>query len=93
MSLFGNKSKNKDRSNLAQISMLAAVPGILIAGPLIGFFGGQWLDKKFSTEPWLVIVGIILGFVAAGQQIYILVKKSQAISDREERERSDSLKK
>ncbi len=66
----------KDRS-YAQISLLAAVPAILVAAPLVGFFVGRWADQKLGTEPYLVIGGIVLGFVAAGREIYRLVKKSE----------------
>jgi ATP synthase protein I len=73
---------DKKPSGYAQIALLAAVPAILVAGPLIGFFGGKWLDGRFGTEPWLMIAGVILGFVAAGREIYHLVKKSQALEER-----------
>lgn len=32
--------------------------------PLIGVLGGRWLDGRFGTEPWLVIVGALLGIGA-----------------------------
>ena len=31
----------------------------------IGYFGGQWLDQKFGTTPWLTIVGFVAGVGAA----------------------------
>ena len=31
----------------------------------IGYFGGQWLDRKFGTTPWLTIVGFAAGVGAA----------------------------
>lgn len=34
----------------------------LIAGVALCTFGGLWLDKKFGTAPWLLIVGVFLGF-------------------------------
>jgi ATP synthase protein I len=32
---------------------------------VIGLLGGRWLDGKLGSEPWLMIVGLLLG-VAAG---------------------------
>jgi len=63
-----------------------AVPGILLAAPTIGFFIGHWADGKLDTEPYLMIVGLVLGFVAAAREIYNLLKKAQAIDE----ERDDS---
>ncbi|MFA5160635.1 MAG: AtpZ/AtpI family protein [Elusimicrobiales bacterium] len=32
---------------------------------LAGFFGGRWLDAKFSSAPWLMLGGAAAG-IAAG---------------------------
>jgi F0F1-type ATP synthase assembly protein I len=31
----------------------------------LGYFGGRWLDVKFDTQPWLTLVGFLVG-VASG---------------------------
>lgn len=79
MTLFGPGKKDDDRTDYRQISLLALVPAILVAAPLVGFFIGQWLDKKFETEPILMTIGVFLGFGSAGIEIYKLVKKSEKI--------------
>ncbi len=76
--LFDPPGKKRDR-DYAQIALLGAVPAILIAAPAVGFFLGRWADEKLGTSPLLLIAGIVLGFVAAGREIYRLVKKSEAI--------------
>ncbi len=81
MTLFGPDKKRDDQTNYRQVSLLALVPTILIAAPLIGFFIGQWLDKKFDTEPILMTIGVFLGFGSAGIEIYKLVKKSQKMEE------------
>ena len=58
-----------------------AVPGILLAAPTIGFFVGDWADGKLGTEPYLMIVGLVLGFIAAAREIYNLLKKAQAMDE------------
>ncbi|MDF1545064.1 MAG: AtpZ/AtpI family protein [bacterium] len=84
MSLLKPKRKGKSDSDFRQISLLAAVPGILLAAPLIGFFGGKWLDGKFDTDPYLMMAGVVLGFAAAGLEIYGLAKKSEAMEKENE---------
>ncbi len=35
----------------------------------IGWGGGWWLDQRFGTEPWLQVVGFLLGAAAGLAQI------------------------
>lgn len=37
---------------------------------------GWWLDQRWGTEPWLVIVGALLGFGLMMQHILVIAKKS-----------------
>lgn len=39
--------------------------------------GGVWLDTRLDTAPWLTIVGLFLGLIAAGYQLYELVLVSR----------------
>ncbi len=44
---------------------LAFTSGLtLLAGLFVGYYGGQWLDGRLGTTPWLTLVGTILGIVA-----------------------------
>ena len=36
----------------------------LVAPLIVGAFGGRWLDRRFGTEPWLLLVLTVLGAVA-----------------------------
>lgn len=36
---------------------------------LIGYGAGWWLDERLGTEPWLQIIGFLLGAVAGVAQI------------------------
>ena len=81
-------SPNKKKGNsFAQISLLAAVPAILVAAPLIGLFAGKWLDSKFGTDPYLMIGGLVLGFIAAAREIMNLVRKAQSFESDEKKEK------
>ncbi len=36
----------------------------LAAAFAIGFYGGQWLDRRLGTAPWLTLIGLGLGVTA-----------------------------
>lgn len=35
---------------------------------------GWWLDNRFSTAPWLMVAGLVLGFVMAMLELIKLAK-------------------
>ena len=50
--------------------------GLQFAGALLLFtLGGNWLDGKFGTKPWLLLTGIALGLVGG---FISLLKQAQA---------------
>ncbi len=50
----------------------------LVAAILVGVFGGQWLDKKFGTDPWLMMLGLFLGVGAGFYNLFrVVVWKSK----------------
>ena len=76
--------KSPDKKNgvkYGAAGLYLVVPGILLAAPTIGFFIGEWADGKLGTQPYLMIVGLALGFAAAAREIFNLLKKAQAIDE------------
>jgi F0F1-type ATP synthase assembly protein I len=69
--------KDPDSRGLRTAGLLLSIPTLLIVSPLVGFFLGGWLDKRFGTTPWLTIAGLVLGFVAAGRETYRIYKRYQ----------------
>lgn len=67
------------------VGLLTAIPFVLLFGPLIGYFIGDWLDKKFDTAPWLMSIFIGLGFVASGREVWGLIKRASRETDNEKR--------
>jgi len=66
---------------LRPIGILTAIPFVMMFGPLIGYFFGDWLDKKFDTKPWLMTLFVVLGFVAAGREVWGLIKRASQETD------------
>lgn len=58
-----------------QAIVLTAIPMVLVAGPLVGVLIGSYLDGKFGTGPWIMIVFLILGAGASIKQVKQLLAK------------------
>ena len=61
---------------LRQVGLLTAIPMVLAAGPIIGFFIGNYLDNRFRTGPWLTFAGVTLGFIASGKETIDLIRRA-----------------
>ncbi len=53
----------------------------MLASVLIGALGGYGLDYLFTTRPWLMMVGFILGSVAGFRSIFRLIRSDQEKKD------------
>ena len=70
------------------LGILTTVPIVLLLGPVIGFFVGDWIDRKIHCYPWVTIIFIGLGFVASGRETVRLLK--EVLKD-DEASRKDKL--
>ena len=61
---------------LRSAGLLLAIPTLLIVSPLVGFFIGSWVDRRLRSTPWFTIVGLVLGFVAAGRETWLIYRRS-----------------
>lgn len=69
------EDKDKKSSYIRQVGLLGSIPILMAVGPLVGYFVGSWIDDWLGTRPWFIAVFLILGFVAAGKEIYNIVRK------------------
>jgi len=72
-------------SSLRSAGLLLTIPTLLIVSPLAGFFLGVWLDRWLHTRPWLSIVGLALGFVAAGRETWLIHRRTLEADERQKR--------
>jgi F0F1-type ATP synthase assembly protein I len=61
-----------------------AIPFQLAFSLLAGVYGGEWLDKKLGSAPWLLITGVLLG---AGLSFYSIYEKLSAVQARDDADR------
>ena len=66
---------------LRPVGLLTAIPFVIMFGPLIGYFVGEWLDRKLDTEPYLMVTLIVLGFIASGREVWGLIKRASRETD------------
>ena len=66
-------AKIQERRRAWQYSAIGLQFGVSIA---IGALGGNWLDGKFGTTPWLFLTGVIVGSASAFLELYRLAKKA-----------------
>ena len=83
MSLAKKPPGKKTGGKYTAAGLYITVPTLMAAAILIGFFAGQWADERFNTEPYLMLVGLVLGMAAAGRELYRLIKKAQAMDEEE----------
>lgn len=53
-------------SQITTVSLEMVLPAVL----------GDWLDKRWGTAPWLVVVGAMLGFATGMRHLLQMVKGS-----------------
>lgn len=45
--------------------------GLQFAGAILIFlFAGRWLDQRLGTEPWLLLLGVLVGAAAGFYSLY-----------------------
>ncbi len=67
-----------DRETKKYISQLGyySTLGLQVAFSIfIGLGLGYWIDQKFSTSPWFLIIFLIFGIIAAYRNIGLAIKK------------------
>ena len=54
----------------------------MLAGPVGGYFLGNWLDNRFETSPYLMIIGAVIGLIVSIKEtIKILGQLTRASDD------------
>jgi F0F1-type ATP synthase assembly protein I len=50
---------------------------------------GYWLDRRWGTSPWLVIIGACVGFLVSGLSLAQMIKRlSRSAGSRDSRDRA-----
>ncbi len=72
------KGNQKSDPFLIAFGVYGAVGFQLAATVIGGLLFGSWLDKKFGTDPWLTLVGILLGAIGGFYNLIRLLTWKQS---------------
>jgi F0F1-type ATP synthase assembly protein I len=54
---------------------LLSVGTVLVAAILIGWYVGNWIDRRLGIGPWGMVSGVLLGTAAGFVELFRVVKK------------------
>lgn len=66
-----------DRRQLNRLARSSAVGLEMGISVVVGLLGGQWLDGKAGTAPWLMLLGLVLGTVAGFRGLIRMARDAQ----------------
>jgi F0F1-type ATP synthase assembly protein I len=70
-----------DARTLKTLGQLGSVGLAFVLALVLGFAGGNWLDRRLGTTPWLTFAGFAMG-VAAGILNVVRTMQSVAAAER-----------
>lgn len=68
-------------SALRQVGAALSIPGLLLAGPLVGY-GLGWAAKTYLGAPrWVTMVCLVLGLISGIRESIIVIKRISAVTE------------
>jgi F0F1-type ATP synthase assembly protein I len=66
---------------MRQVGVALSIPGLLLAGPLVGY-GLGWAAKTYlGTPKWVTMVCLLLGLISGIRESIIVIKKISAATE------------
>lgn len=59
-------------NRLLQFSTIGLEMGLSV---VVGLLIGNYLDRRFDTDPWMLLLFLLLGFVAGFRRLFLLARK------------------
>lgn len=69
-------NQKDSRSTLRALGVTGGIGFTMAASILGGYFLGSYLDSKFGTAPWLLIVFLLMSITAGFLEVYNILKKA-----------------
>ena len=75
----GDKFSPSDYGRYLRLTGVAlAIPAILAASPLVGYFLGHWVGGMFGGPTVGGLIGLVVGFIAGIRETIRLVRRLQS---------------
>jgi len=66
------------KKKLIQQGAQLIVLGFELASPVVvGLFAGYYLDRKFGSRPWLMLLGLMAGFFYGLKTLFSVLKRME----------------
>jgi len=76
------REKGEEKGAMMREYLYTSTTGMEVGvGVAMGALGGYWLDGKYDTGPWGMLIGLTLGVLHAVRRLYGLVKREMAKPD------------
>ena len=69
---------------LQQAGLLTAIPFALLVGPVLGYYLGDALDRRWFHAPWGLAIGLLFGLAASGKATADMIKRARSISNHQD---------
>jgi F0F1-type ATP synthase assembly protein I len=68
------------RTSLQQAGLLTAIPFVLLTGPVLGYYLGSAVDRRWAYAPWGMGIGIVLGLIASARVTAQFIRQSRDLN-------------
>ena len=68
------ESGHERQETVRNLGLFAAIGAILAVSVVIGYFMGMLLDRWLGTDPWLMLLFIVLGLAAGLYEVVHMVR-------------------
>lgn len=72
---MADQQNDNGMRGMRTVGLVTLIPMVMLAGLLVGYYFGNWIDGRFGTSPWGKIVLSILGTVAGIKQTIGLIQE------------------
>lgn len=71
--MAGEQEPGDKRRVIKAITLVSTISTQFAASVVIGFLAGRYADRMWGTDPWLMLVGLLLGLLSGFYSIYYVV--------------------
>lgn len=63
-----------------QAGLLTAIPIVLLVGPVLGYYLGTAIDRRWAHAPWGLALGIGLGLASSARVTIQLIRQARDVN-------------